>query len=458
MKTWISCCLACLLGLPFSQGQNGAIGDWMGSLNLNGQTMRIVFHIEVEEQGVKATMDSPDQGAYGLPCNSVKYQKPELTIQMDALNLQYQGRLNDQDQFVGTVTQNGMEFDLTLSRTTDQSAAPTPPARPQTPKGPFPYDIQEVQFKNKKANIQLAGTVTIPKDCKACPAAILISGSGPQDRNETLLGHEPFWVIADYLSRRGIAVLRFDDRGVGQSEGDFATATSADFMTDVAAGLEFLKQHAGVDGDKIGLIGHSEGGLIAPMLAARNEEVAFIISLAGPGVAGRDLLPEQIRLIAQANGLSEEAVQQQYTSNQKACALIATSTNDEQLRQDLTDLLTESGLSVMQLDHALEQYTHLWFQYFMRYDPRSDWQQVRCPVLALNGAKDLQVPADVNLEGIAQALKHGNNQQVTTQKLDHLNHLFQTCKTGAPSEYNSIEETFSPKALLIMEKWINKLW
>lgn len=428
------------------------LGDWTGSLSIQGQKIPLVIHLKETDGTLKGTLDSPNQGAFGLPCNQVIYKDAQLSLQLDNLGIVYKGTL-EQGSIKGTFQQNGMEFPLTLNHTSKTMS----PKRPQVPQAPFDYKIQAITFSNPSANIQLAGTLTMPADGQDCPAVVLISGSGPQDRNETLLGHQPFWVIADHLTRHGIAVLRFDDRGVGASEGNFETATSADFMTDAAAAVAFLQQQQTINPNQIGILGHSEGGLIAPMLAAQNPDIAFIVSLAGPGMAGKDLLPEQNRAIATANGASEEEAAQYYAQSKKACTLIAESSDKEQLRQALTTILEEQGISGKQLENTLQQYTTPWFLYFMRYDPSKAWEQVKCPVLALNGAKDMQVPADNNLAGIADALKKGGNTTVTILKLDNLNHLFQHATTGAPSEYASIEETFAEEALILISNWINQL-
>lgn len=430
------------------------LGDWAGTLSIQGQKIPLVIHLKTTDGTLIGTMDSPNQGAFDLPCNQVTYHDAQLSLQLDDLGITYKGSL-EQGVINGTFQQNGLELPLTLHATDASKTAP--PKRPQTPQAPFDYGIKEVTFPNPIANIQLAGTLTIPSNCQGCPAVVLISGSGPQDRNETLLGHHPFWVIADHLTRYGIAVLRFDDRGVGASEGNFKTATSADFMTDAAAAVAFLQQQQTINPTKIGVLGHSEGGLIAPMLAAQNPDIAFIVSLAGPGMAGKDLLPEQNRAIATASGASEEDAAKYYAQSKKACTLIAESSDEEQLRQELTTILEEQGISGKQLESILQQYTTPWFRYFMRYDPCTAWKQVKCPVLALNGAKDVQVPADANLAGIVDALKTGGNTAITTHKLEDLNHLFQHATTGAPSEYATIEETFSEKALTLISDWINQL-
>ena len=250
MKQLFLSCIALLFAVSFGCSQpttstatpppaGEILGDWEGTLSIQGQQLSIIFHFTSDNNQLKGTMDSPQQGAFGLPCTEVQYDNQQLVLQLSNLGIAYEGTL-DQGTIEGTFRQGGMEFPLTLQAAS--GSAPAGPQRPQTPQAPFSYASQDVVFPNPSANLQLAGTLTIPEGCQNCPAVVLISGSGPQDRNETLMGHQPFWVIADHLSRHGVAVLRFDDRGVADSEGDFKTATSADFMTDVAAAVAFLKQ------------------------------------------------------------------------------------------------------------------------------------------------------------------------------------------------------------------------
>jgi pimeloyl-ACP methyl ester carboxylesterase len=425
------------------------LGYWEGVLDINGVKLRIGFRVKEEAGELKTTMDSPDQGAYDLACNYSNFEDGVFKIKMDQIGMSYEGQPKG-DRMEGVFKQNGTRLDLEMKREKGKTGGRA--AKPQDPKEPFNYEVKEVVFENKSANLKLAGTLTMPKDCENCMAAILISGSGPQDRDESLLGHKPFWVIADYLSERGIAVLRFDDRGVGESTGDFSSATSADFKTDVQAAFEFLKGQKGIDATKIGLIGHSEGGLIAPMLAAENKEVAFIISLAGPGMAGKDLLPEQAKLIAVANGASEKEGQETYEITKKVCNLIAKEKDVEKLNAKIREIIEDENTSEKQVNEALQQYTSNWFRFFMAYDPVKAWKKVKCPVLALNGAKDLQVPADDNLKGIEKALKR--NKKVNLMKFEGMNHLFQSCETGSPLEYAQIEETFSEKVLNVMADWL----
>jgi pimeloyl-ACP methyl ester carboxylesterase len=306
----------------------------------------------------------------------------------------------------------------------------------------------------------------MPKETGVFPAVILITGSGPQNRDEEILGHKPFLVIADYLTRNGIAVLRCDDRGTNESKGDFKSATSIDFSTDVEAALDFLLSRKEIDKSKIGLIGHSEGGMIAPMVAVRRKEVAFIVLLAGPGISGKRILLSQEALIGRVSGEREDVIRDLTSVNDEAYDLVAGSQNLDTLRKELTayysDRLKADTTFAGTAGNDQAQFVALkvkqlatpWMKYFIRYDPAPTLERVKCPVLALDGSKDLQVSPEIDLAAIKTALEKGGNKEVTTVELPNLNHLFQECKTGSPSEYATIEQTFSPLALDEMTKWI----
>ncbi|NKB89036.1 MAG: alpha/beta fold hydrolase [Acidobacteria bacterium] len=340
----------------------------------------------------------------------------------------------------------------------------TGPARPQTPQPPFPYSARDVTYTNPIDNNTLAGTLTVPPGDGRHPAAILITGSGSQDRDETLFNHKPFWVIADHLSRQGIAVLRVDDRGIGGSDGARADITSADFAGDVAAGVAFLREQSDIDPDQIGLIGHSEGGLIAPIVASDDPRLAFLVLLAGTGVDGREVLALQNDLLLRAAGASEAYIEAQISRQQPLWDAMAEGADEEIIDALLTALLEHQlqGVTGAARDQAWEsawgpakrQATSPWFQYFLNTDPATFLEQVAAPVLALNGTLDLQVDAEQNLVPIEAALARGGNDDVTVRRLDRLNHLFQTATTGAVAEYGTIEETFAPEALELMTAWI----
>lgn len=438
-------------------------GKWNGALKIQGTQLRLVFNITKTNNGISSTMDSPDQGAKGIPTTTTNFEDSILKITIANAKIEYEGTLGKDNIIIGTFKQGGQSFPMNLSKAEIEKEKLI---RPQEPIKPFAYYSEDVTFENSKEGILLAGTLTLPKKDGIFPVVILISGSGPQNRDEELLGHKPFLVISDYLTKNGIAVLRYDDRGTGLSKGDFKIATSADFATDVKSAISYLKTRKEINKNKIGLMGHSEGGLIAPMVASQSKDVAFIVLLAGTGIQGDKLLLLQQKLIGKASGVSDEDLQKSELVNSKAFDIVNKSTNLEQLGIDLTDYLkltlkdspnAEKPQGISDADFIklqVTQITNPWMQYFIKYNPVPALEKVKCPVLAINGAKDLQVPPKENLESIEKALKKGGNSKVTIKELPNLNHLFQECKTGSPSEYATIEQTFSPIALTEILKWL----
>jgi len=346
----------------------------------------------------------------------------------------------------------GYKFPLNLSREQIEKESAN---RPQEPQPPYPYDVEDIIFSNPDAEIRLAGTLTIPKGKGPFHAVVLVSGSGPQNRDEEILGHKPFKVIADHFTRNGIAVLRYDDRGVGMSEGIFANTTTADFADDAAAAVNYLQQRE--DLDKIGIVGHSEGGMIAPIVAAEDDSVSFIVLMAGPGMKIDQLMQLQFRSAMLQQGMGTENMEKKVASIGRINKIIQQEDDPEKRMTKISAELAESRMpneTDASLKAELATYTTPWWVYFMRYDPTPVLEQVKCPVLAINGDLDYQVPAAPNLEGISNSLKRGGNNNVTVQKFEGLNHLFQTAETGAGSEYAQIEETIAPEVLTTMTKWI----
>lgn len=347
---------------------------------------------------------------------------------------------------------------------------PVPTRRPQEPKRPFPYTAEEVSYAS--GEIKLAGTLTIPQGSGQgsgpFPAVLLITGSGPQDRDDASYGHQPFLVIADHLSRRGIAVLRVDDRGTGGSTGNVDEATTADFARDALAGVRFLKSHPRIAKDRIGLLGHSEGGIVAPLAASQSPDVAFVVLLAGTGVPGAEIVRRQSELIARAKGAPEEAIQRSQEALQRTFEVLrvvpdraARTASLRPLGKDLLVTLSEDQIRTLggigaAGDAVVKGINTPWFRYFIDYDPRPALRKVKVPVLALNGTLDLQVPPDPNLPEIAKALKQARNQDVTVRRLPGLNHLFQPATTGSPAEYGVIETTIDPQVLDLVTSWITK--
>ena len=440
-------------------------GQWNGILKVQGMQLRIVFNINQTDEGYSATMDSPDQGAYGIPVTSASYENLELVINITNLGIEYKGTLGMNDSIIGTFTQAGYSFPLNLTREIPEKEVIK---RPQEPVEPYSYFSEDVKFENTEDNIVLAGTLTMPRTEGYFPAVILISGSGPQNRNEEVYGHKPFLVLADHLTKNGIAVLRFDDRGTAESSGDFTTATSTDLATDVESAIKYLQTRQEINKQQIGLIGHSEGGIIAPMVAANSKDISFIILLAGTGIPGDQLLLLQQELIMKANGSSESDLQNIKVITEGAYKIILETKDTDSLKSKLTayfkqnadnfpnslkpEGISEDDLIALQVN----QLSGPWMTFFIKYNPEPALEKVKCPVLVLNGEKDLQVPAKVNLEAIENALKKGGNQNVTIKQLANLNHLFQECETGLPGEYSEIEQTFSPIALTEITNWISK--
>ena len=429
-------------------------GQWNGLLKVQGLQLRVVFHINKTDTGYSATMDSPDQGAKGLPVTTITFENSKLKLVSTTSRFEYNGELKGEG-VVGSLKQGGQEYPLDLSRQPIEKPAVK---RPQEPVPPFPYYSEDVTFQNKNANITLAGTLTLPHKDGNYPAVILITGSGPQNRNEELLGHKPFLVLSDYLTRNGIAVLRYDDRGTAQSSGDFKTATTFDFASDVESAIAWLKTRKEINEKKIGLLGHSEGGLIAPIVASKSRDVDFIVLLAGPGFPGDKLMLLQKEKIEQAMHTDEGEIEKGQDIFKGAYQIILDSdTSDVDLKNKVSTYFKRSfGSKVTeeQIGAITDQIVNPWMITFLKYNPVPTLEKVKCPVLAIDGEKDLQVPPQENLDAIKTALEKGGNKNVTTELLPNLNHLFQDCKTGLPTEYSEIEETFSPKALAEIKEWI----
>ncbi len=440
---------------------------WEGKLALGGGIqLRLVLKVSKSQKdgALRATFASPDQGPGDLSVDTIQRDKDILAFSVKRIGGEYSGKLNAEGtEAVGEWKQNGSAFPLTLGKTEKASGEAR---RPQMPKPPFPYQEEKVGYENKGGHVYLTGTLTLPEGTGPFPAVVLISGSGAQDRDESLLGHKPFWVLADHLTRRGIAVLRVDDRGVGGSTGSTVTSTSDDFAGDVLTGVTFLKAHSQIDSKRIGLIGHSEGGIIAPIVAARSKDIAFIVLMAGTGLPGDEILRLQAGLIAKAGGAKEDKVARDLVL-QKRLIDVVKSEKDEKAAKDKMDAIVDEytkGLSETEraevekikklTENGLNTLRSPWFRYFLTFDPRHTLAKVNCPVLAINGEKDLQVPPKENLAEIEKAVKSSGNLKVTVKELPGLNHLFQTCKTGAPSEYAGIEETISPDALEVIGDWV----
>jgi hypothetical protein len=443
-------------------------GKWEGVLTIQKMSLKLAFNVRDTNTGYSATMDSPDQGAFDIPVTTTEFQNPQVRFFIKNAGIDFNGQLNG-DSITGTFKQSNMEFPLKLYRMKDVfESEKTRPQEPDlTNPEKLPYRQEAVTINNTSANVQLSGTLTIPKTGSNFPAVILISGSGAQDRNEELMGHKPFMVIADYFSKNGIAVLRYDDRGYAESTGDFNTATTADFATDAAAAVQFLKTRTEINPKKIGLAGHSEGGVIAPMVATENKDVAFIILMAGTGIKGDSILMIQIRHAAKEEGKSEAEFKAFETPYRKILNLLATPKASSDIKDDIKkhviEMMSADSVAIKMsqedlektIDQVVEQMSSSkWMRYFVTYDPAPALTKVKCPVLAINGDKDIQVPSAINLNAIGNALKQGGNKHYTLKEFKGKNHLFQTCTTGSISEYSQIKETFSREVMQFMLQWI----
>ena len=473
----LSFMLFCSTGMTFSnttQTNTPVDGDiegiWQGTLNFSGTELQIIFSITRSENNtLTATMDVPEQGASDIPIDEIIFKNSNVRLEIIPIEGIFEGKLaEDGDTINGQWSQGGMSLPLLLERAVAKPAL----NRPQEPKEPFPYEVEEVTFKNHDADIILAGTLTLPSAEGSFPAVLLLSGSGPQDRDEAVFGHRPFLILADYLTRKGLAVLRVDDRGVGGSSGNFEEATAEDYAADAMAGVAYLKNRKEINRELIGLIGHSEGGMIASIVAVQSADIAFVVLIASPGLPIVQMeYSEQARTL-KANGADENFIARNQALQENLFAVLRQETDGNAVHDKFTSIITEffdglseeerkiTGISKENLKiyiHDQVQRLHSpWFRFYLPYDPGSTLRKVTCPVLAINGEKDQQVPSKENLNAIKQALEVGGNNNYIIKELLGLNHLLQTAETGSISEYGKIEETMSPSALQIIGDWIQE--
>lgn len=416
-------------------------GDWRGTLQAGAVKLRLALHL-----GETSTLDSLDQGAMGIPARMTRDGR-RITVTIEQVG-RIEGELSeDGNQITGFLNQGAARLPLTFERGTFAAAH-----RPQTPVAPFPYRSEEVGYDNpRRPGVHLAGTLTIPSGTGPFPAVLLITGSSAQDRDETIFEHKPFLVLADALTRRGVAVLRVDDRGVGGSTGASPHDTTADFATDVEAGVAWLKTRRDIDAARIGLLGHSEGGVIAPLVASRNEAIAFVVLLAGPGVRGADVIVEQVRAIARASGAPPAIVEQSAAMQRGLMDLLLQTPDDVAARAAINAYFTDRGAPAP-TEAVLAQLLSPWYRHYIAHDPGAALRSLKVPVLALLGGKDLQVPVSQNLPALREALQANPGARVV--ELPGLNHLFQTATTGSVEEYGSITETIAPAVLQMIGDWI----
>jgi len=436
-------------------------GTWEGLIKTGNTRLRLVFHIERNDTSFTTTMDSPDQGAFGLPTSRTTFNENKLEIVASGLGLFYRG-LWERDSMKGTFNQGGIPFPLILKR-------PGMPlySRPQTPTAPLPYMSEEVIIPQKKDSLFLSGTFTLPDGKGVFPAVVLIAGSGPNDRDETLFGHKPFLVISDFLTRQGFAVLRYDKRGVGKSTGDYSKATIRDFAEDAKAVVEYLRQRKEIHSSHIGLLGHSEGAIVAPMVAANSNTVHFMVLMAGPGTKGIDVIMDQNENAMKTQGMEPETMVKLQQINREMFESLLTWDGSESHRTALRDKLSYlweqlpilTKLKVKKEPYLRSQFNALitpWYRSFLATDPAVYLEKVSCPVLAINGEKDTQVPAEKNLTAIKKALEKGKNFRNKTQIYPGLNHLFQESITGQTDEYAKSEQTISPLVLTDITNWMKR--
>ncbi|MCK4676993.1 MAG: alpha/beta hydrolase [Bacteroidales bacterium] len=449
-----------LVTLGFAQKDTAFIfGHWRGEL----QNLEIVFNILQENDTVLVTLDSPDQGAYDIQVNYFSFEDNELVLYADLIGGHYIGQYNSDTKVIeGTWYQSGYELSLVLKKTLEKSAF----NRPQEPQPPFPYIADNVSFPSTESDVILAGTLTLPEGNGPFPAVILITGSGLQNRDEEIMGHKPFLVIADYLTRKGVAVLRYDDRGYGESTGDFMTATTNNFANDAMGAFNFLSKDTRIDHNNIGIIGHSEGAMIAPVLAADNPSISFIVMLAGSGLSGQETLLLQSEKLLTKSGENQEYIQQVLDLNKKIYTIVCNEPDDEiaankikKAYSKFTSKMSEEekkrrGFNEYVIEAGMKDMLNPWMRYFLSFDIKPYLIKTHCPVLILNGDKDIQVPPRENIPPIESALQKGGNTDYDVVVMPGLNHLFQTAGTGYPDEYARIEETFSPEALEIISQWI----
>ncbi len=441
-------------GMASSALAQGVAGDWIGQIN-GGFKVRI--HFEKTDSGFSGTLINPSGNETVL--DVITSDGTRLHFAVNKLNLSYDGVWDNKEQvWKGNLTFQQV-YPLVLKRASAEDMGPAVHKRPQEDAihaGPAPYVQRDVQFNNSAAHIQLAGTLTLPKGEGPFPAVVLISGTGHNTRDEDVWGHKVFLVLADALTREGLAVLRYDKRGVGGSTGNYDAATTADFTSDAEAAVTWLKTQSQIDASRIGVLGHSEGGIIAPAVAAADKSVAFVIMIAGPAIRGDKLFVLQSAMTAKAYGAPDDYIAKRKIFDQELYSAIL-SAPSESSALDRAKALVAQGVSDKIVDaneaEALpKDDTTPWERYFLAYDPAPTLARLTVPVLVLNGSLDVQVPAKENLAAAREALR--NNRDATVIELPGMNHLLQDAKTGGPNEYNDIEETMSPAALKIITDWL----
>jgi len=451
------------------------VHKWSGVLNAGGQKIELRLNlIQNADKTYSSNWDIPAQKVKGLASSKTQLLNNQLAVEIKMIGASYSGSLNmSGDKVDGAWSQSGMSFPLNME-TVKEGQEEKIFLKPQTPKPPFAYNIKDFVYEGNETKLSYGATLTYPNGDKKFPLIILITGSGRQDRDETIFDHKPFAVIADYLTKKGYAVLRVDDRGAGKSTGDFSNSTTADFAQDVEEHIRYAKNMPMIDTNQIGLLGHSEGGLIAPMVAVRNKSVAFVILLAGPGVEIGELMAMQNEMVLKSAGISQEAINAYIPlyknlmktivsinslqdANAKAIEIVKNwySNTDKNLVKATTNISSESDINKFATSMS-ETLSTKWWKYFASYNPQIALQKLKCPVLAINGSSDIQVPAEANLKAIELGLKKAGNQKGTTKKFDGLNHLFQKCTKCTVQEYGELENTIETEVLEYIYNWLSK--
>ncbi|MBB1285564.1 alpha/beta fold hydrolase [Flavisolibacter sp. BT320] len=465
--------LFCFLLVQATNAQPKVDGTWEGKLSVGANSLRLVVHITGGLGAYSATLDSPDQGAKGIPVSKVQHAGDSLHLEVAAAGAKLSGRLVNDSTLSGQWRQGGAVFPIEMKKSATNKGTAAVKKRPQTPVPPFSYQSKDVTYHNADRSIQFGATVTKPFGEVPYPAVLLITGSGPQNRDEELFGHKPFAVIADDLTKRGFLVLRVDDRGVGQTTGDHRSATSEDFADDVKAGLAYLRSLPEVNKSKIGLLGHSEGGMIAQMVGAEEKDLAFLVLMAAPGIPVVELMALQNKAILLSGGMNEAAADAYLKLYRPLIAALATTTPEqgEQVAMQVlnnwikntpkemviatTNIRTEQDKQKL-VASFVRQTVNPWFQYFLQYNPDDYVKKLKTKVLALNGDKDVQVTSSANLAGLRASLKKSNSPQYDVVALEGLNHLFQRCQKCTVQEYGELEETIAPAALEAVGNWLVK--
>lgn len=468
MKNIISALCAMLLTCPvFAQK---FAGSWLGLIDVNGTNVRIVFNLKEEGGKLTGTMDSPDQGAKDIACGDITTNGDSISIAVPAVHGRYNGALTSAGNIDGKLSQGPMSMPLLLTRQENKKAN----NRPQAPEPPYSYISEDVTYTNADKSMTYGATITRPNDEKTHPALLLITGSGQQNRDEEIFGHKPFAVIADYLTKSGYIVLRVDDRGIGKTTGDPSIATTEDFVLDAKASLQYLRNRKEVNKKKTGLLGHSEGGLIAERIAAEDKELDFVVLAAAPGEPIIDLMVTQNNAVLQQQGIPEETRNAYLKFYRNMITAAAKAKNTEALKTDAEKVIAEwraetpsatvtmltgitnDSTAAVAAEKISESFGIPWLRQFFKYDPAVYLKKIQAKVLAVNGDKDIQVDATKNLEAIKTGLKNGKAKTYSIVELKGLNHLFQTCTTCTPEEYKELEETISPTALQAIGNWLDK--